>query len=598
MIRDRLRALLPRRHPAVWWAWYVLLVLVAAVVAAAFGVTTASARGALGPHETRFEVTTDGAYTVDLGPLGTLQLDSGLPGPLGVRAVVQEIPQDAAGVGQVDTLTALQEDLDQYVGLFHGVSSELHSVRDALVRDAVRRALAMFVALVVVGACLRVLLGRKRRDEIAAPARAHPRVAVAAGLVVVVGAGTVTGSWVVRDRPRTEGVAASRVFDGTALEGARITGRLGGIVDTYSGMVVSSIQANDDFYDEAAGSLRTAWGDYETRRDETPDATATTAPPDGSVSDTPAPDGAAPDSAAEPTTPAPESGTPEGAVPEGAVPEGGPQSPSPTAPPSPSPTPTKPPVTMVFVSDLHCNVGMAKVIAELATLSGAQIVVDGGDTVISGTAVEEQCVQTFASAIPRGVRLVAVAGNHDSDVTTRAYASAGATVLSGSVVTVDGVRFFGDADPYRTTFGGGTSSTGENEQQAGQRVADASCGKRVDVLLIHNPRVATPSLERGCTPASLSGHLHVRNDPVQAGQGVRYVSGTSGGAKEGAVTLGPLQATAELTVLRWDPTTRLFVSWQLVEIDASGTATVHDPQPWPQVVDHLDTPAPEPTGGY
>ena len=254
---------------------------------------------------------------------------------------------------------------------------------------------------------------------------------------------------------------------------------------------------------------------------------------------------------------------------------------------------------MLFVSDLHCNVGMAPVITELVTLSGARIVVDGGDTSINGTAVEKQCVQTFAGAVPRGVRLVAVPGNHDSHTTTRAYARAGATILSGSVVTVDGIRFFGDADPHETTFGDTASNHRENEKQAGQRIANTSCGQRVDVLLIHNPRIATPSLQRGCAPAALSGHMHSRTDPVQIGQGIRYITATSGGAKGSSVTLGPLKTTAELTVLAWDPTTRLFVSWQLVQIHPDGSATVLDPQPWPQIAGNPEDPDPEdPPGGY
>jgi len=211
--------------------------------------------------------------------------------------------------------------------------------------------------------------------------------------------------------------------------------------------------------------------------------------------------------------------------------------------------------------------------------------------------VERQCVQTFAHAVPHGVSLVAVPGNHDSATTTRAYAQAGATVLSGSVVTVHGIRFFGDADPNETTFGDAASLRDETEKQAGVRIADTACDAEVDVLLIHNPRIATPTLNRGCAPVALSGHMHSRTDPVQVGEGIRYISSTTGGASGSSVALGPLTITAELTVLRWDPTTRQMVSWQVVQIHPDGSATVLDPQPWPQVVKDLKTPAPEPTGG-
>ena len=65
---------LARARTRRWW-WRTCLALVALVVAGTFGVTTATARGSLGPHEARFDVTTDSTVTVDLGPLGTLELD-------------------------------------------------------------------------------------------------------------------------------------------------------------------------------------------------------------------------------------------------------------------------------------------------------------------------------------------------------------------------------------------------------------------------------------------------------------------------------------------------------------------------------------------
>ncbi len=64
---------------------------------------------------------------------------------------------------------------------------------------------------------------------------------------------------------------------------------------------------------------------------------------------------------------------------------------------------------------------------------------------------------------------------------------------------------------------------------------------------------------------------------------------------DASVTFGPLKTTAELTVLQWDPTTRLFVSWQIVQIGTDGTATVTDPAPWPSIAP--EEPAPEPTDG-
>ncbi|MDD9204880.1 metallophosphoesterase, partial [Georgenia sp. 10Sc9-8] len=76
-----------------------------------------------------------------------------------------------------------------------------------------------------------------------------------------------------------------------------------------------------------------------------------------------------------------------------------------------------------------------------------------------------------------------------------------------------------------------------------------------DVLLIHNPRAGEATMERGCAPLQLSGHWHRRVGPEPSGEGVRLVSTSSGGGAEGGTTMGPLRATAELTVLRVDAAT-------------------------------------------
>ncbi|MCL2454594.1 MAG: metallophosphoesterase family protein [Micrococcales bacterium] len=577
-----------------WWFWHAVGVLVVIVTSLVFGVTTATTRGAIGPHEARFDVTTDSTMTLDVGPLGTLQVDSPMPLTLGVRAVVQEIPQDATGVGQAETLIALQEDLDQYVGLFTGLSTEIRSVAVALVIDAAWRTVGALVVLVATWVVLRRMLGPQRREELVVGLRPRARVLVASTMIVLLGATVLTSSLAPRDRPNLSGTEASPVFEGTALEGARITGRLGGIIDTYSAMVITTIRQNDEFYDGAQEALEIAWSGYEARSE----LAARTQVPETGQTEPQVPD--QPDVLDEPGT-SPQTQTPAqvGTPAQPAAPAQPEQAASPR-PGSATASPTAKPVTVVLVSDLHCNVGMARVISTLVRLSDARVVIDAGDTTINGTSVEEQCVQTFARAIPDRVRLVAVAGNHDSRTTTRAYARAGATVLSGSVVSVGGIRFFGDADPNQTLFGQSASTRDETEAQAGARIADQACRARgVDVLLVHNPRVATPSLERGCAPVSLSGHMHTRTDPIQVGSGIRYISASSGGAVAGEVTLGPLSGTAEMTVLQWDPTTRAFITWQVVQIHPDGSATVEDPQPWPPIdPSGLQTPAPEPTGGY
>ncbi|MGO1342539.1 MAG: metallophosphoesterase, partial [Cellulosimicrobium funkei] len=98
----------PHRTPPRWvrWTLGILLALVPCVV---WGVTTATAERSLGPHEALYEVTTNGLVTVDLGPLGTIQIDSPLPLGLGADVTVEEIPADLTAVGQADTLEGLSQ---------------------------------------------------------------------------------------------------------------------------------------------------------------------------------------------------------------------------------------------------------------------------------------------------------------------------------------------------------------------------------------------------------------------------------------------------------------------------------------------------------
>ena len=51
----------------------------------------------------------------------------------------------------------------------------------------------------------------------------------------------------------------SAVFDGTPLEGARITGRLAGVVDTYGSLVADAYRENEEFYSAARAEVAAAW---------------------------------------------------------------------------------------------------------------------------------------------------------------------------------------------------------------------------------------------------------------------------------------------------------------------------------------------------
>ncbi|GIG27560.1 metallophosphoesterase [Cellulomonas marina] len=597
------------------------LVVVAVLAALLVGVTTARTEAGFGPHAARYAVTLDGTATLDLGPLGTVQLDSPVP-VLGLRVTVREIPAELSEVDPATTLASLSEDAQSYVQFFTAPGAAVEDVVRGLVQDAVQRATVVLLLGALAMAGVRVLLGAARRRELAVLVRRRRHALVGAGLVTVlvlalVPASTRAGA----ARPAGRAVSAS-VFAGTPLEGARVTGRLGGVVDTLGRVVVGAIRDNQEFYARADDALVAAW---EERPDPEGDATLPSTEggqddegqddegqdDEGQVGEAPAgegpvgegPVGEAPADegpvAEGPVGEAPTDEAPadEGQVGGGEADEGGlsggvgdlapPGVPGASGSPRSSPSATaeqaEEPVTVVVVSDLHCNVGMAPLITTLVRLAGADLVVDAGDTTVDGTAVEDYCVRTFARAVPDAVPVVTSPGNHDSVTTSATYARAGATVLDGGVVEVAGLRILGDHDPAETRVGAGGTRSREPAVEVAARLAEAACADEagVDLLLVHTPDVGTDVLDEGCAPAQISGHLHQRVGPEVVGQGVRYVSSSTAGATLGQPTIGPLRGTAELTVLRWDPVTRLFVDLRVVSVGTDAGASVSERLPWP-----------------
>ncbi len=502
-------------------ARWLLVTLAIALPSAAWGVATASTQGSLGPHVARYDVTLDGAVTVDLGPLGTVVMDSPLPVAVGARVVVQEIPADVTAIDAATSLESLGRAVEGYVAFFNGPEATVELAVRGLVADAARRT-ALAAGLLALGTlAIRIVLGRERRTELAQAWRPHREGLVGAAVVVVLVGATLAGSDVVTsvdDDERT----ASAVFDGTPLEGARITGRLAGVVDTYGGYAVDAWRDNEEFYAAAEDAVRSSWRARQEADQRL--VSARYADADGEQ-----------------------------------------------------------PVTAVVVSDLHCNVGMADVVGAVVELSGASVVLNPGDTTVNGTAVESYCIEAFADAIPDGVTTVVSNGNHDSPDTTEQQRSAGWLVLDGEVVDVDGLRILGDSDPRATRIGSGTSLVGEETVAGlGERLAETACAdEEVDLLLVHDPVVGDDTLRRGCAPSQVSGHYHKRIGPVRFGDGVRYTSTSTAGARLGQATVGPLGGVAEITVLRFDPETHRVVDYRLVRVMPDASASVTVALQWP-----------------
>ncbi|MFD1505344.1 metallophosphoesterase [Georgenia yuyongxinii] len=401
------------------------------------------------------------------------------------------------------------------------------------------------------------------------------------------------------------------VLDGTPLADARITGRLADVVAAYGPVVKGAYLDNEKFYDTATANLVAAYAaDPEPHASPAKPAVA----PAGHEVATPE-EGATPENGVTPEedAAAPEiSATPEGvhltegvggeaAAPaddEAAAAEGARKRSETPVDEATADAPEPDPVTLLLVSDLHCNVGMARVIAAALEQSGAAALLDGGDTVVSGTSVESYCVNAFAGAVPDGVPVVVATGNHDSTTTAEQERKVGWTVLSGEIVEVAGLRILGDTDPTITTVGAGGTRQERDETipELETRMAEVACAaaeetEPVDILLIHNPRVGGETLDRGCARLQLSGHWHRTEGPELQGQGVRYVSTSTGGGAGGGATVGPLNGAAELTVLRVDRATGEPLALRRIRVGTDAAVTLGSWEIMPVVPDAKAAPA-------
>jgi hypothetical protein len=539
----------------------VLTVAVSGLVAAVVGMTTAAADASLGPHTARYEVSVDHAVTVDLGPLGSLVLDSPMPWPLGVEVVVGEIPADLASVGTSPGL-ALSGDLEGYLQFFTAPGVAVRSAALDLAADALGRTVLAWSLLLVLAAAARMASPRLLRED-ARRILERPGVGLLVGAVVLgVAAVPVLAAGA---RGNTEG-RTSPVLAGTPLAGARIVGRLGDFVDTYGARAVAAVEENEEFYARATASLAAAYAaDPEPLAPRVP----ATLGPAQDVAGVPAGGAGAPAAGGE--------GATDGAT--------GGASPAPSAAPTGGPEDL---VTVLVVSDLHCNVGMAALVGDAVRLAGARAVLNAGDTVIAGTSVERFCVDALARAVPGGVPVVVADGNHDSATTSEQERAAGFIVLGGEPVVVEGVRILGDVEPTLTTVPDGTRLKGEETRdELAARLAGRACealeaDEPVDVLLVHNPRAGGAAMATGCVPLQLSGHLHRQIGPVPAGLGLLHVIPSTGGATAGRQTIGPLNAPGVLTVVRLDPIAHRPVDHRLVTVGTDASATLGPWLPYPE----------------
>ncbi|UFU04970.1 metallophosphoesterase [Ruania halotolerans] len=552
--------------------------VVMGLIAGVLGVLTASYTGSLGPHSADYSIQLNGEVRVDMGPLGALIVDSPMPLHLGADVLVKEIPVELS-TPEADPVAGLTGDLSSYTQFLANPQAAIDDAAQGLITDALGRWVLLWTAMLVLVALGRLAAHGVLRDALRSAWARTGVPALSIALVVV----AVAVPLIEVTRPSGGAGRTSAILAGTPLEEARITGRLATLVDHYGGFVVDAIDDNTAFYEAARTNLISAF-------EADPEPTGPTAPPDVADGDVEGQDDAGveggdaagvegsdaagvegSDAAGVEGDAAQEAAGGTGDLP-GDAPADNEGDDAPTDAPTDEPLTEDAVTTSLLVSDLHCNVGMADVIGAAVTSSGADLVLNAGDTVMGGTSVESYCVNAFAAGIPDGTPVVVADGNHDSRTTTEQERTNGWIVVEGEPVEVAGLRILGDTDPTLTSLGAPTHpQRDETINSMGNRLAHRACeladdGQGVDLLMVHSPYAARQVLEAGCAPISLAGHLHREIGPRQLGWGIQWVLPSAAGAGHGTPTIGPLNNPAVMTVLRWDTETGLPLEYRHITV--------------------------------
>lgn len=234
-----------------------------------------------------------------------------------------------------------------------------------------------------------------------------------------------------------------------------------------------------------------------------------------------------------------------------------------------------------LVSDRHDNIGMDPILRSLFDQAAVSAVLNAGDDTSTGEPWEAFSIDSFMEAMD-GLPVVVALGNHDQgDFVADHYRQAGATVLNGEVVTVNGIRIVGAPDPRSSAFTADRINVVSDMATASELLADSACQSDIflqsaSTALVHDHDHADAAVAAGCVNLVLSGHTHERIGPertiVNDDIVHRYTTGTAGGASY-AIALGKPRRTALVSFVTYKDTQPYSVQW--VSITTTGDVTLH-----------------------
>ncbi|MEV8210107.1 metallophosphoesterase, partial [Streptomyces sp. NPDC079189] len=248
---------------------------------------------------------------------------------------------------------------------------------------------------------------------------------------------------------------------------------------------------------------------------------------------------------------------------------------------------------VLHVSDIHLNPASWQIIGSLVRQYDIDVIIDSGDTMDHGSAVENGFLDPIRDL---GAPYVWVRGNHDSRI-TQMYLERFKNVHvldDGRAVDVGGLRVAGMGDPQFTPDRSLPDQGAAAERMAGMRLASAlraqeQAGTPVDIAVTHEPDAARET--DGTVPLVLAGHVHHRqNELMRFGTRLKVEGSTGGGGLRALQNKKPEKVRA--SVLYLDRTTRRLQAWDEITLGGLGLTTAEVSRHLPEGNQPGATPSP------
>jgi predicted phosphodiesterase len=157
---------------------------------------------------------------------------------------------------------------------------------------------------------------------------------------------------------------------------------------------------------------------------------------------------------------------------------------------------------ILLVSDIHDNIYMAKLAAQIARDTDAVFVLDDGDITTAGTAFEKYYVNKILGYFTNlKIPYIFTTGNHDKKDTVKQVIAAGGIAFTdkADIIEVGSYRIAAANDPYFYI----TDFKSEKEKDARTSAVEARAkvlsklinkseeeGENIDLVLVHDPKIA------------------------------------------------------------------------------------------------------------